>query len=191
MKPDDHDSTRQLMDLTPSLVESLREGNREAAPLLDHLYRSALIRFCWGYLGRLQDAEDAVQEICFKVLQAKDVPDYFRPWLYRVARNHCLNILRKHKRDVAHGDLPSESKMQDVATGQLTHLIRAEDRSGVRRLTEKLSEQQQEVLRLRYVEDLSRSEIAEVLEIEESVVKSRLFEGLKALREHALSAHDS
>ena len=48
-----------------------------------------------------------------------------------------------------------------------------------------LEESQREVLRLRYVEDLSRLEIAEVLDIPESVVKSRIFEGLKKLREHA------
>ena len=46
-------------------------------------------------------------------------------------------------------------------------------------------EAQREVLRLRYVEDLTRGEIAEVLEVPESAVKSRLFETLKRLREKA------
>ena len=48
-----------------------------------------------------------------------------------------------------------------------------------------LSEAQREAIRLRYVEDLSRAEIAEVLDLPESVVKSRLFESLKKLREQA------
>ena len=48
-----------------------------------------------------------------------------------------------------------------------------------------LTDEQREVLRLRYVENLSRGEIAEILDQPESLVKSRLFEGLKRLREEA------
>ena len=55
--------------------------------------------------------------------------------------------------------------------------------SRVSELVQGLPDAQRETLRLRYVEGLSRAEIAEVIETTESVVKSRLFEGLKKLRE--------
>jgi len=57
-------------------------------------------------------------------------------------------------------------------------------------MVQSLEESQREVLRLRYVEDLSRTEIAEVLDIPESVVKSRIFEGLEKLREQASRLED-
>jgi RNA polymerase sigma-70 factor (ECF subfamily) len=68
-------------------------------------------------------------------------------------------------------------------SGHLTHLVKNEQASQLAALVQSLPEDQQEVLRLRYVEDLSRAEIADVLEISESIVKSRLFEGLKKLRD--------
>ena len=182
---DDGDTTNRTRNLTPSLVARLREGDAEAGALLDDLYREAMFRFCWGYLGSTEEAEDAVQDICFKVLSAKDVSHNFRPWLYKVARNHCLNLLRHRARRKDHWQLPAPSQVSAALTGHLTRLANEELRSHMRDLVNRLSEAHREVLRLRYVEDLSRAEIAEVLELPESVVKSRLFEGLKKLREQA------
>ena len=71
-------------------------------------------------------------------------------------------------------------------TGQLTRLVKMERHEKLRRLLDELPPAQHEVLRLRYTEGLSRSEIAQVLDITESVVKSRLYEGLEKLRGHAL-----
>ncbi|MHC5109763.1 MAG: RNA polymerase sigma factor, partial [Planctomycetota bacterium] len=109
-------------------------------------------------------------------------PENFRPWVYRIARNHCLNLLRNRgrRKDVHH--LPSGSGLEVALTGQLTRLARVEAKDQIAELVDQLPENFQEVLRLRYVEDLSRSEIASVLDLPESVVKSRLFEGLKKLR---------
>jgi RNA polymerase sigma-70 factor (ECF subfamily) len=177
-------------DLTPSLVQRLRRGDAGAGVLLDDLYRDALFRFCWGYLGSTEEAEDAVQDICFKILSAKDVSDDFRPWLYKVARNHCLNLLRGRARRKDRQQLPAASQVGAVLTGHLTRLAREELHSHLSELVNSLSEAHREVLRLRYVEGLSRAEIAEVLDLPESVVKSRLFEGLKKLREQASSLEE-
>lgn len=181
----------QPHDLTPSLIQSLREGDRSAGALLEDLYRVALIRFCWGYLGRIEDAEDAVQDITCKVLSSELVPDAFRPWLYKTARNHCLNLLRERGRRCDGEELPSGSQLRDMLTGQLTRLVRTEQQEHADELLRRLPESQQEVLRLRYVEGLARGEIAEVLETSEGVIKSRLFEGLKRLRHMAASAGES
>jgi len=174
--------TGSLHDLTPSLVTRLRNGDRDAAALLENLYRDALIRFCWGYLANMDEAEDAVQDVCCQVLEVRDIPDRFRPWLYRTARNHCLNLLRARVRRKDGQVLPAESRVDAALTGHLTGMARAELRGRLAELVAALSDAQREVLRLRYVEDLSRTEIAEVLEESESVIKSRLFEGLKRLR---------
>ena len=156
-----------------------------AGALLDDLYRDALVRFCWGYLGRTEEAEDAVQDVCYKILSADSVPDAFRPWLYKTARNHCLNLLRRRSRRKEGQGLPPASQLHEILTGNLTRLVRDERRSRLGELVMSLSEAQREVLRLRYVENLCRAEIAEVLGIPESVAKSRLFEGLRRLRELA------
>lgn len=174
-------------EATVSLVIDLRNKTPQAADQLQRLYREALIRFCWGYLGRMDEAEDAVQDIACKILASAEVPpaEHFRPWLYKVARFHCLNLLRDRAQRKDGRPLPAGSQFVERLTGNLTRLVRDEQRARLADMVHALPEAQQEVLRLRYVEDLSRAEIAEVLEIPESVVKSRLFEGMKRLRDFA------
>lgn len=172
-------------DRTAELVTVLRASDPRAGALLDKLFRDALIRFCWGYLEHMEEAEDAVQDICFKVTSTDVVPDVFRPWLYKTARNHCLNLLRGRARRRDGRELPDASQVHEVLTGHLTRLVQAEQRSRLNEFVRALPETQREILRLRYVEDLPRAEIAEVLELPEAVVKSRLFEGLKRLRAQA------
>lgn len=173
----------QPADLTPELINRLRKGDAEAGLLLDRLYRDAMARFTFGYLGRIEEAEDAVQEIFCKVLAADVVPDNFRAWLYKIARNYCLNTIRNRNRRRGGAELPSDTRLWASQTGHLTRLVKIEQEDKLAELLANLTPEQQEALRLRYTEGLARAEIAEVLEITESVVKSRLFEGLKKLRE--------
>ena len=79
--PDEKSRGRSPVDLTPSLVVELREGKASAAKLLDRLYRPRLTRFCLGYLGRWEEAEDVVQDVFYKVLENETVPERFKPWV--------------------------------------------------------------------------------------------------------------
>lgn len=174
--------TDSAQPTTGVLVMRLRAGDRAALAPLENRYRDRLLRFCWGYLERMEEAEDAVQETFLRVIQATDVPEGFRPWIYKIARNQCLNILRDRGRRRAAGASIGASQLEAALTGQLTGMVRDETRRRIQEWMAQLSEAQREALRLRYVENLSRAEIAEVLETTESVVKSRLFEGLQRLR---------
>ena len=69
-------------------------------------------------------------------------------------------------------------------TGCLTKMVRREQRAHLQRALAELPENQREVLHLRYAEELSRAEIAQVLDIPENLVKSRLYEGMVNLRSH-------
>lgn len=171
------------LELTRSIIVRLREGEPEAGVLLERAYRDAMVRFCRGYVGRWEDAEDAVQDVFCKVLAATEVPDNFRAWLYRIARNHCLNLVRNRNRRKDQHALPAEDEVEADLTGQLTRLLEVEMGAKVRDVLLLLPESTREALRMRYVEGLSRAEIAEVLELQESIIKSRLFEGLKRIRE--------
>lgn len=180
--PDDP-SLSPSADLTADQVAMLRKGEPGAAALLERTYRAPLVRFCKNYLLRTEDAEDAVQDVFCKILAADVLPQNFRAWLYRIARNHCLNLVRNHHRRKDLAPLPASDDMDADLTGQLTRLLQVELGAKVRAALRRLPESTQEALRLRYVDGLSRSEIAEVLDLKESVVKSRLFEGLKRIRE--------
>lgn len=179
------------LDATARLVYMIRNNDPDAARELDRQFRAPLVRFCIGYLGDPSQAEDAVQETYYRILKASSLPDHFRPWAYQIARNQCLNLLRQRAHRMDNASLPSATRLPDQLTGHLTRLVREERQERLAALVRSLSVEQSEVLRLRYVENLSREEIATVLQLPEAVVKSRLYEGLKTLREYAAELGDT
>jgi RNA polymerase sigma factor (sigma-70 family) len=170
-------------DLTQSGLVRLRAGDSTAGSFLDVTYRQRMLRFCLGYLGDLAEAEDAVQEIFCKILDTRVSPKTFRPWLYKVARNYCMNRLRERGRYRQHTARP-EPPASENRTGNLTRLVRQELRSRIAHLVAALPTLDRELLRMRYTEELSRAEMAHVLDLSESEVKTRLFQALQKLREH-------
>lgn len=163
------------------LQDRLRAGDPAAAAELEQTFRAAIVRFAFGYLGDAAEAEDAAQEVFIKALGAESLPQELRPWLYRITRNHCLNVLR-HRRVRAEERLPSRAAFMDSAAGHLTRLVNAENEEAMRTRVAALTPEHREVLELRYGEDLTREEIAQVLDLAPSVVKSRLYEAMKKLR---------
>ena len=89
-----------LLRLQPDekLVALMREGHARAFEVLFDRYQSRLLAFCRHLVGSPQDAEDVLQEVfvaAHTAMLADDRPINARPWLYRIARNRCLNHLRK------------------------------------------------------------------------------------------------
>lgn len=163
---------------------AIAEGRPDAAALLDRLYRAPLLRFCAGYVGP-DLAEDAVQEVMLKILRARAAPEGLRAWIYTIARNHCLNLLRGARRRPDRGHLPSDLEVARTVTGQLTRMVRQERLDALARMVASLPEDLREILRLRYGEGLSRAEIGRVLDLTEREVKTRLFRASRRLREMA------
>jgi RNA polymerase sigma-70 factor, ECF subfamily len=173
------------VDLTRTLIGQLRKGDAKAGMMLNSLYRNRLIRFSSEYLHSRQEAEDIVQDVFLRVLASDAVPDNFRAWVYRITRNLCLDHLRVRVHHGVGEELTPDAELPAALTGNLTRLVRQEQRENVIQALRSLPLQQQEPIRLRYEEDLSRAEIAQVLDLPESVVKSRIFEGLEVLRQRA------
>jgi len=169
---------------TRTLVARLRAGEPAAAQRLDQVYRAIMSRFVMGYLHDHEEVEDVIQEVFCRVLRAGRIPeaDGFKPWLYRIARNCCLTVLKERDKRGHPQGLPVASRLGVMRTGMLTRLVRLEEQERLAGLVESLPPEQREVLRLRYGEGLSRRDVAEVLGVAESVVKTRLFAGLRGLR---------
>src|SRR6195952_3361194 len=80
------------------LVALTRRGNQSAYEVLVARYQSRLLAFCRHMLSSREDAEDVLQEVfaaAFNAMLADDRALNVRPWLYRIARNRCLNHLRR------------------------------------------------------------------------------------------------
>ncbi len=163
--------------------EALQRDEASARQEWERSIRAPLVRFCSGYLGSTDLAEDAVQDVFCKLLSAKKRPQELRPWVYRVARNHCLNLRRSQARRRDQRRLPTAFEIPASWTGALTRLARSEDHRDVAARLAEVPTDRREPLLLRYVEGLSRAEIAAVLDLPVSVVKSRLYEALVLLRQ--------
>ena len=165
------------------LVASARDGDVDAMAALCEFYREPLLRFCYRHLGQVDEAEDATQDVLTRVVAEDRWPaGSIRAWFFRIARNHCLD-LRKQRRDgrVGVGTLFAESRFPSPQTGPRTSVARRERGEQIREALSAMTAAHAEVLMLRYFDDLSRQEIAELLELPESVVKSRLFEARREM----------
>ncbi len=165
------------------LARFVEEGD---AALLGELYTRHMplvYGLCLKYLGRAADAEDAVMEI-FEELVDKVVRHRvrnFRSWLWSVARNHCLQRLRREKRSVR---VDFDDRFMESAP--LVHLLsEGGDEAALAQLekcVEKLPERQREAVEMFFMEHRSYADIADATLGEVKRVKSYIQNGKRNLR---------
>ena len=122
-----------------------------------------------------QEAYDVVQEVFIKAMREQRLfNDEFKikAWLFRVTSNLCFNQVRNRKRRGA--ILDTMMKPEAFGADQIEAIFAGEQRNEVMAALDKLSEDHKEILILRYYDDLSYSEIADVLQVKLGTVMSRL-----------------
>ena len=167
------------------LIALIRRGHHGAFEALVQRYQPRLLAFCRHMLGSQQDAEDVLQEVfaaAFKAMCADDRPIHARPWLYRIARNRCLNHLR---RPVAAGQDSMDVFERDSGTTTADTVHRREEFRQVVADVQRLPETQRTALLLREIDALSYDQIAEAMETTVPSVKSLLVRARVALAEAA------
>jgi RNA polymerase sigma-70 factor (ECF subfamily) len=174
----------------PEPVETInraRGGNSEAWGELYRDYAPAIFRFCRRAMPTREDAEDATMEVFLKVrekLAQYDTSRSFSAWLYRVAANHCWDLLRRRRtrQDKETGDLET-LPLEHPDPGQLDQLIQRSTGQEVRRALDKLPARARMALVLRYYADMSYDEIAEALGVRRAFVGVVLLRARHDLRE--------
>ena len=167
------------------LVALIRRGNHGAFEALVDRYNSRLLAFCRHMLGSTEDAEDVLQEVftaAFNAICADERPINARPWLYRIARNRCLNHLRRPQH--AGQDSMDVFERDGGATTADTVHTREEFRQIVADVGE-LPESQRTALLLREIDALSYEQIFEAMDTTVPSVKSLLVRARVSLAEAA------
>lgn len=107
------------------LIERARSGDGEAFRELTDPYRRELQVHCYRFLGSLQDAEDALQDIllaAWRGIGGFEGRASVRTWLYQIATNRCLNILRSARRQTAEWSVPGVGAPEPSRFGEVTWL---------------------------------------------------------------------
>ncbi len=157
-----------------TLVKKAQRGDAEAFISLMEENKMALRRVALGYLGNDEDVADAIQDTildAFQHIKTLKKAEYFKTWLVRILVNSCTKVYRKNKNRV------SLEEMDDLA-----YIDRRSAEVEFRQLLCSLPEESRLIFQLYYGEQFTMREIAEILDMKENTVKSRIHRGKEQLR---------
>ena len=155
------------------------EGIKEAL----QLYEKPLLCFARQYVQSSQIAQDVVQDTFIKLCQAdwQKVREKLKPWLFTVCRNRALEVIRKEKRMTALDDIKLQAQPAKGATPAAA-MQKNDSLQLAMTFIKSLNSSEQELIKLKYQQQLSYKEISEVTGLTVSNVGVTLHSALKKLR---------
>ena len=174
------------------VVRQVLRGRQEAFSVLVERYQKPIFNFIYRFYGNYELAQELTQETflrCYQFLKSYDPERKFSTWLYTVAKNLCIDELKKQRaaHEVPLDDVLPAIDARDVegavdCNAQVKCIRREEDFKLLEALQE-LPSAARTVLLLHYFQGLSYQEIGETLGLPVSTVKIRIFRAKKILLE--------
>jgi RNA polymerase sigma-70 factor (ECF subfamily) len=164
-----------------AVVTAVRAGNRDAFRFLVERYSRSVFRLGYRMTGNEQDAEDVVQEAflrAFKQLNRYESRSSFSTWLYRIAANYSLDLIRARRSSDSVEDVtltePSANPERLMSSVRVQETVDA--------ALESLTQQERTAFVLRHYEGLSIEEISGTLGINNNAAKHSVFRAVQKLR---------
>jgi RNA polymerase sigma factor (sigma-70 family) len=163
------------------LVRRAAKGDQRAFAVIYQRYGQSLYRYCFSIVGRAEEAQDALQNTMVKALRAlpgEQRQIQLKPWLYRVAHNESIELLRKRREDAELDPelLPSGAEPEEAAA----------HRERLRRLLKdlgELPERQRGALVMRELAGFDFAQIGEALGTSAAVARQTVYEARLSLRQ--------
>lgn len=159
-------------------------GNTEYFGELYHRYIPLLYGLCLKYLHDEDRAQEAVMQLFEDLLSKVDHYEIkiFKPWLYRVAKNHCLQLLRKENKEI-----PLDYTINIMESDEFLHLLSEEESSedqikALRHCMKELNEEQRTSITHFFLQEMSYADIAEQTGFTLNNVKSHIQNGKRNLK---------
>lgn len=171
-----------------SLMISVAKGDKRAFDELYERYSGPLMGYFMRMLWRDREkAEDFVHDIFAKLIRKPELFDTsrnFKTWVYSVANNMCKNEYKRQevRKNTSNG-LDSNYAVKDTNANVLHEVHEQRFRTAFEESMVQLDQKHSEAFRMRHIDGLSIKEIAEILNISDGTVKSRLFYASKYLAE--------
>ena len=187
-----------MTETSPVILTAEREAQAIEAARRDprafsSLYRAyvrPIYRYLYSRLGQAGDAEDLTSQVFTEALGS--LPRYrhrghFLAWLFSIARHRLLNHQHRHPLQV---DLAIAERLESPGVDPLSQLIQDEERQDLLRLIQALEDEEQDLLRLSFVAELSYAEIGALLGPSEEAVKKQVYRLLARLESQLEVGHD-
>ena len=159
------------------LIRQSKEGRRAAFGKLVRKYQDPIFELVYDYLGNYEEARDTAQDVFMKAfnrLGSFEEKARFSTWLYRIAVNQSLDVIRKKERQKL---ILNREKREPADQDDTT------SRNGAIDLDQAgLSEAQHTAIILRFFQDMSVPEIAEIMDCSESTVRTHVYRAVNKLR---------
>jgi len=174
------------------VVRQILRGKQEAFSLLVERYQKPIFNYIYRFYGNYELAQELTQETflrCYQFLKSYDPERKFSTWLYTVAKNLCIDELKKQRsaREVRLDDVLPAVEAKDAESAlernQQMECIRTEENFKLLEALQELPAAARTVLLLHYFQGLSYQEIGETLGLPVSTVKIRIFRAKKILLE--------
>lgn len=160
------------------LVKKAKQGDKEALVQLIMEQKQDYYKLAYVYMQNQEDALDAMEDmivVLYENIHRLKKNEAFFSWSKTILVNCCKKLLRNKKKVLYLDAVPED--------GHEESFHQKDDQIVLQKHLAQLNEKQQEVLKLRYFLDLDYKSIAEILKIPVGTVKSRIFTGLKKLKE--------
>jgi RNA polymerase sigma factor (sigma-70 family) len=194
---DPADASAKLL-LEGQQIVAARRRDPAAFEALVRRHQGAIYNFCLRMLGQADDAADVAQETFVQLyshLGQLNERDSLAPWLFRVARNKCIDIIRRRRTvpltaadDSDEASLAFDPADEDPLPEELAE--RADLQRVLSAAIANLAPTYAEVVALRYAADRSFAEIALILDIDEGAARVRFHRAKALLRRHLLASGD-
>ncbi|MFE8702953.1 sigma-70 family RNA polymerase sigma factor [Cytobacillus sp. FJAT-54145] len=162
------------------LVKAAKSGDDDAFYQLILLNKEKLYRIAYSYLKNETDALEAIQEVTFRAytrIQKLKEDQFFTTWLVRIMINYCIDQCKKNSRMVGH-----EMDLENVKELQTDRPVINFNKLHIERALEMMEPKYRSIIELKYFQEFTISEIAEIVERPEGTIKTWLNKGLKGLR---------
>lgn len=166
------------------IINRVKSGDREAFSLVVDKYRDMVYTICLRMLTVEADADDAAQEIFVKVyrsIASFQEKSKFSTWIYRIAYNHCISVIRKKVKIIDMVDELPDSEINNQDVSGLDLLGEEERKHYLQLAIEALAETDAVVVTLFYYDELSLEEIAEVTGLTSANIRIKLHRSRKKM----------
>ncbi|RXJ02432.1 RNA polymerase sigma factor [Anaerobacillus alkaliphilus] len=160
------------------LVKQAKKGNKEALLQLIMNQKDDYYRLAYTYMGNEHDSMDAMEDMIVKVYEKIDQlknDEAFYSWSKTILVNSCKTLLRKGNKIILMEELEHEETVNPYPN--------SDQQMEINHLLTKINETQAEAIKLKYLLDMDYQTIAQLTNVSIGTVKSRIFQGLKKLKD--------